>query len=38
MEYNIMQELIQWKDMGADRMPLFLYYVSPFLKLHIKFL
>lgn len=35
MERNIMQELIQWKNMGSDRMPLVLYGVRQVGKTYI---
>lgn len=35
MKRNIMQELIQWKNMGSDRMPLVLYGVRQVGKTYI---
>ena len=35
MERNIMQDLIQWKDMTANRMPLVLYGVRQVGKTYI---
>lgn len=35
MERNIMQELIQWKNMGSDKMPLVLYGVRQVGKTYI---